>query len=73
MNVNDVRRDAFLAGMLAAVAAWSVNRLITPGAHPDASSLPFAGVVVQLLACGALAIWFWRRAGSGARRTPVSA
>jgi hypothetical protein len=73
VNENDVRRDAFLAGMLAAIAAWSVNWLITPAAHPDASTLRVASVVAQLLACGALAIWFWRRAGSGTRRTPVSA
>jgi len=73
MNTDAIRRNAFLSGMFSVGGAWGVNWLITPAAHPDASSLWVAAVVAQIVVCGVLAIWFWRRAGSSAQPDPTTA
>ena len=54
-----------LAGFLFAVAAFSVNWLITPMSHPSASSLQRAGVIAQALLSLGIALFLVLR-----RRTP---
>lgn len=45
MNVNDARGNGYVSGMFSVIAAWGGNWLITPAAHPNASSLREAAVV----------------------------
>ena len=63
MNVNDARGNGYVSGMFSVIAAWGGNWLITPAAHPNASSLREAAVVAQVVLCAILALWFWRKAG----------
>jgi hypothetical protein len=63
MDAEKARRNGALAGMFMTIAAWGGNWLITPAAHPDASSARQAAVIAQVVIMAALAIWFWRRGG----------
>lgn len=73
MDINDIRGNGYVSGMLTMLAAWGGNWLITPAAHPDASSVRVAGVVAQVVVCAVLAIWFWRRAVRSAKPAQASA
>jgi|GEM_PF-4370297 len=66
MDVEKARGNGALAGMFLTIAAWGGNWLITPAAHPDASSAHQAAVIAQVVLSAALAIWFWRRGGRAA-------
>ena len=46
-----------LAGMLIAFGAFSVNWLITPAQHPDASTLRTIGVVAQAVVGIGVGVW----------------
>ncbi|MGZ3546093.1 MAG: hypothetical protein ACXWNY_13765 [Gemmatimonadaceae bacterium] len=46
-----------LAGMLIAFGAFSVNWLITPAQHPDASTLRTIGVVAQAVLGIGIGVW----------------
>ena len=61
-SVEHARGWGALSGMLIMVAAFGGNWLITPMAHPDAGRLRTYGVIAQVLACTAAAIWSWTRA-----------
>ena len=68
MHAEKARQYGAIAGMLAVVAGWSGNWLITPLSHPSASSTRQIAVVLQLVVAALLAAWYWRRAGQAARR-----
>jgi hypothetical protein len=61
------RRYAFLAGMLAVVACWGLNRLI---AGPQADSwLRTAAILAQIVVGAGASWWCWQRsAGKGTAR-----
>lgn len=63
MDIKQARAGGALAGMFLTIAAWSFNWLITPAAHPDASSVREMAVIAQVVITAALGIWFWRRSG----------
>jgi hypothetical protein len=47
------------AGFFLTLAAWAGNWLITPMSHPDATSLRRTLVIVQALACLAIALFLF--------------
>lgn len=63
MDVERARGNGALAGMFMMIAAIGINWLITPAAHPDASTAQQVGVIAQVIVSAALTLWFWRRAG----------
>ena len=54
------------------LAAMGGNWLITPMAHPDASSMLRVGVVAQVVVGLAVAVWCWRLAGRGAKKAGLA-
>lgn len=72
MNAKKARDYGALAGMLLMLACWSVNWLITPMAHPEASRARELAVVAQVLISGALALWCWQRATRESKPTPAT-
>ena len=59
-----------LSAMLGFFAALGGNWLITPANHPDAGLMNFIAAWVQLIGCGAMAVWLWRRARTTAATLP---
>ena len=66
MDIKQARSSGALAGVFLTIAAWGCNWLITPAAHPDASSVREAAVIAQVVITAALGVWFWRRGGRAA-------
>ena len=67
MRGQRAREYGALAGLLWGAAAWSANWLLTPMAHPDASSARQAAVVGQLVVMLAAGLLCWRIAGHATR------
>ena len=61
--VNRARSFGFLGGLMLAMAAAGVFWLITPTAHPNATTLQSLLVIAQVVLGVVLAVWCWVAAG----------
>lgn len=61
--VNRARSFGFLGGLMLAMAAAGVFWLITPMAHPNATTLRSLLVITQVVLGVVLAVWCWVAAG----------
>lgn len=61
--VNRARSFGFLGGLMLAMAAGGVFWLITPTAHPNATTLRSLLVIAQVVLGVVLAVWCWVAAG----------
>lgn len=62
-GINRARSFGFLGGMMLAVAAAGVFWLITPMAHPGATTMQSLLVIAQVVLGTVLAVWCWVAAG----------
>lgn len=72
METENARKYGALSGVFLMLAAMGGNWLITPMAHPDASSMLRVGVVAQVVVGLAVAVWCWRLAGRGAKKAGLA-